>query len=171
MTARWGRRGLAAPAGGAAGVRLRRGAARVRSCCRFASPLIHVIPDSLSDSVPLFLNGRCGRILGAAHGRRCARRRVRGHGERDRTVEGHARACCIVLVPSTSIKDRANGRPAVRAGSEPLVSARSGPAGGTAGGRRQCPTWLCSSGHTPQQPTTYNVGVSTRVTTRHAAPG
>jgi hypothetical protein len=135
MTARWGRRGLAAPAGGAAGVRLRRGAARVRSCCRFASPLIHVIPDSLSDSVPLFLNGRCGRILGAAHGRRCARRRVRGHGERDRTVEGHARACCIVLlsVPPSSIKDRANERPAVHAESEALVSAlghrpRSGPA-------------------------------------------
>jgi hypothetical protein len=41
------------------------GANRARSHCRFALPLIHFIPDSLTYSVPLFLERQCDRTLGA----------------------------------------------------------------------------------------------------------
>ena len=44
----------------------RRGTARARSHCRFATPLIHFIPDSLTYSVPLFLKRQCDRALGTA---------------------------------------------------------------------------------------------------------
>ena len=37
---------------------------RARSHCRFAPPLIHFIPDSLTYSVPLFLKRQCDRTLG-----------------------------------------------------------------------------------------------------------
>jgi hypothetical protein len=43
-------------------VRLRR-PGRARSHCRFVLPLIHVIPQSLTYSVPLFLKRRCDRTL------------------------------------------------------------------------------------------------------------
>jgi hypothetical protein len=35
-----------------------------RSRCRFAPPLIHSIPDSLTYSVPLFLKRKCDRTPG-----------------------------------------------------------------------------------------------------------
>ena len=41
------------------------GADRARSHCRFAPPLIHFIPDSLTYSVPLFLKQQYDRIVGA----------------------------------------------------------------------------------------------------------
>jgi hypothetical protein len=44
------------------------GGARVWSHCRFARPPIHVIPDSLRGSVPLFLERRCDRTPGGAPG-------------------------------------------------------------------------------------------------------
>jgi hypothetical protein len=37
---------------------------RARSHCRFVLSLIHFIPDSLTYSVPLFLNRPCDRALG-----------------------------------------------------------------------------------------------------------
>ena len=42
------------------------GWARARSHCRFVPPLIHFIPDSLTQSVPLFLKRQCDRTLGWA---------------------------------------------------------------------------------------------------------
>jgi hypothetical protein len=41
------------------------GALRDRSHCRFVPPLIHFTPDSLTNSVPLFLKRQCDRTLGA----------------------------------------------------------------------------------------------------------
>ena len=55
-----------------------------RSCCRFAPPPVlfaRYLPDSLTYSVPLFLNRQCDRTLlagGAGHRRRLAVRRPRG---------------------------------------------------------------------------------------------
>ena len=40
------------------------GAARAQSHCRVVPPRIHFIPDSLTYSVPLFLNRQCDRTLG-----------------------------------------------------------------------------------------------------------
>jgi hypothetical protein len=40
------------------------GESRTGSHCRFAPPLIHFIPYSLTYSVPLFMKRQCGRILG-----------------------------------------------------------------------------------------------------------
>ena len=40
------------------------GGARARSRRRFAPPLIHFIPESLTYLAPLFLSRRCGRTLG-----------------------------------------------------------------------------------------------------------
>ena len=48
--------------------RRRRGARRPRSHCRFVSPLIHFIPDSLTYSVPPLLKRQCDRTPGARSG-------------------------------------------------------------------------------------------------------
>jgi hypothetical protein len=40
------------------------GKTRAHSHCRFVLPLIHLVPYSLRDSVPLFLKRQCGRTLG-----------------------------------------------------------------------------------------------------------
>jgi hypothetical protein len=45
------------------------GLRRARSHCRFAPPLIHFIPYSLTYSVPLFLKRQCDRTLGLQQGR------------------------------------------------------------------------------------------------------
>ena len=64
------------------------GAARARSHCRFRLRLIllvvHFVPDSLRDLVPLFLNRRCDRTLGAA-------RMVEALGLAERMVAGEIR--------------------------------------------------------------------------------
>ena len=44
-----------------------RGRRRVRSHCRFAPPLIHFTPYSLTYSVPLFLKRQCDRTPGLLH--------------------------------------------------------------------------------------------------------
>ena len=49
------------------------GHARARSHCRFTPPPIHFIPDSLTYSVPLFLNRQCDRTLGHGPARRARR--------------------------------------------------------------------------------------------------
>jgi hypothetical protein len=49
---------------------------RARSHCRFAPPLIHFIPESLTYSVPLFLKRQCDRTLGDAGDCIVGRRRV-----------------------------------------------------------------------------------------------
>jgi hypothetical protein len=46
--------------------RWRSSSARARSHCRAVLPLIHFTPDSLRDSVPLFLKRRCNRALRSA---------------------------------------------------------------------------------------------------------
>ena len=54
---------------GDAGVRLDIEARlRARSHCRLVLTLIHFIPDSLTETVPLFLNRRCDRALGPPQG-------------------------------------------------------------------------------------------------------
>jgi hypothetical protein len=63
------------------------GAARARSHCRFALPLIHCIPESLTYSVPLYLKRQRGRAPGAARG---AARAAAGRGRADvRQPRGH----------------------------------------------------------------------------------
>ena len=42
----------------------RRGGDRARSHCRFVLPPIYFIPDSLTESVPLFLKRQCDRTIG-----------------------------------------------------------------------------------------------------------
>ena len=44
--------------------RMSEGEHRARSHCRFVLPVFHVIPKSLSYSVPLFLKRQCDRTLG-----------------------------------------------------------------------------------------------------------
>jgi hypothetical protein len=53
--------------------RTRAGAARARSYCRFAPPLIHFIPYSRTYSVPLLLKRHCDRTPGAVRRGRAAR--------------------------------------------------------------------------------------------------
>jgi hypothetical protein len=67
-----------------------RGAARARSHCRVAPPLIHFIPDSLTYSVPLSLKRQSDRTLGAATHR--PRRRLRGGPRADGWRLGRPRA-------------------------------------------------------------------------------
>jgi hypothetical protein len=46
----------------------RRGEGRAWSHCRFVLTFIHVIPDLLRESVPLFMNQQCDRTLGGGGG-------------------------------------------------------------------------------------------------------
>jgi hypothetical protein len=62
VAAAWLAAGRAGPR--AAGPPALQGLPRAGSHCRFVLPLIHLIPDSLRDSGPLFLKRQCDRILG-----------------------------------------------------------------------------------------------------------
>ena len=66
-----------------------RGHGRAWSHCRFVAPLIHFTPDSLTDSVPLFLTRSCDRTLG--HGRGPGSAAARAHLVQD-AAAGQPRA-------------------------------------------------------------------------------
>jgi hypothetical protein len=74
--------------GATAGAAATRGQLRARSHYRFVLPLTHVIPDSLTYPVPLFLKRQCDQTLGQRQrwSGGDARPRVRRHASRIATA-------------------------------------------------------------------------------------